>query len=365
MDLKTKQVCTLELIKEYDQVCWRYGVSLQRPLIVIVAADSFLGRWNPIERRIELTETLLLKWSWDEVCSVLKHEMAHQIVSEVFLETDSSHGASFIKAGKMLGLEDRFLNARTESSTVIAKNSLDKEQQPLLLRIEKLMSLAQSDNEHEASLAMNKAQQLLAAHHLQSLTTPPEFILTIVPTKKKRITSLQSRICSLLMQFYAVDIVIGETFDIQSGSTKKTFELFGRPENVVIAEYTYHFLEQTIDGLWKKYQLKNAASTALKKSYQLGLIIGFETKLKAAQNPTPSTDAAQKNLMITERMLRAEKKALKKFIQQRHPRLSRRSSGRQSIDTHTYNQGLNDGHQIIVHKGLSHKIKTGLKLLGF
>lgn len=354
---------SLQLQKEYDDICWRYSVPLRRPLIHIVSASSYLGRWHPFERRIELTENLLTEWCWDDVCSVLKHEMAHQIVSEIFNEDDVQHGPSFARAGEMLGLAPRFLKAKTETSIEIPHQN--QTPGPLILKIEKLLSLAQSENENEARLAMQKAQELLSQNHIDNLqkNSAAEFTYSSINTGKQKTSALQSRICGLLIEFYFVDIVIGETFNIDTRKKTKTIELYGREENVKIAEYTYHFLLNCTDNLWKNYIQKNVVAMTLKKSYMIGLIVGFENKLLETEKELLQKSQQGTAIVPVKSLLLKEKKALKNFIKNRHPRLSRRSRGRQMLDKTTYTHGIHDGRHIVVHKGITTTTPQSLRFL--
>jgi hypothetical protein len=362
MTSETISACTIQLIKEYSDICWRYQLKLRRPLIEIVEAQSFLGRWNPSERKIELTTHLILHCSWDDVCSVLKHEMAHQVVSEIYDSRDSSHGEEFHRAGAALGLPEKFLRAQTELNTFIPED-LESHSLPVLLRIEKLLSLAQSQNHHEAALAMKKAQDLLAQHNLNSLQSKQRdpFQVKVIETQRQKLSALHSRISGLLMEFYFVDIVIGESFNVSTAKKTKTIEIFGRSENVKIAEYVYHFLFHCLESLWSEYARTTSARGDLKKSYTMGLIVGFENKLQEAERERTSTDT--KALMPLKGLLQKEKKALREFIKRRHPRLSRRSRGRQMYDQHTFARGLTDGKKIVIHKGMSSTVKDGIKLL--
>ncbi|MBY0316268.1 MAG: SprT-like domain-containing protein [Bdellovibrionales bacterium] len=362
MTSETLNACTVQLIKEYSDICWRYKVNLRRPLIEIVEVRSFLGRWNPTERKIELTTHLLLSSSWDDVCSVLKHEMAHQMVSELYGSKDATHGEEFHRAGQTLGLSEKFLRAQTELSPEIPPDQ-EASPLPILLRIEKLLSLAQSQNEHEASLAMRKAQDLIAQHNLNSLHAAQRdpLQLKIIETHRQKISALCSRICGLLMEFYFVDIVIGESFDISKRKKTKTIEIFGRSENVKIAEYVYHFLVHCVDTLWENYAQTTKTRGGLKKSYTMGLIVGFENKLREAERERTTPDL--KALIPLKGLLHKEQKDLKNFIKKRHPRLSRRSRGRQMYDERTFARGLTDGKKIVVHKGMSSAVQGGIKLL--
>jgi hypothetical protein len=69
--------------------------SFNRPAS-LVASRSRLGRWIESTRTLEISRPLVLEQPWGIVVEVLKHEMAHQYVSEVLGERhETAHGPNF------------------------------------------------------------------------------------------------------------------------------------------------------------------------------------------------------------------------------------------------------------------------------
>lgn len=79
---------------------------------------------------------------WDIVLEVLKHEMAHQYVSEFYNNADR-HGKYFKKACATLGVHPTFIADRADYNKKLQlfKGELPADAQKMLKRVEKLMAL--------------------------------------------------------------------------------------------------------------------------------------------------------------------------------------------------------------------------------
>lgn len=346
--LSTNQrLWALQLIKDYEDIIFQYRLKLRRPLIEITDSESFWGRWDPLYRKIELSQKLIENHSWDIVLATLKHEMAHQIVSEIFSSDDSSHGDIFQEACDLLGLEKEYRSASGDlPRTIVHWKEQQQFENSILTRIEKLFSLANSDNEHEASLAMKKAQELLSKHNI-SECPQQDYVYLIINSKKQKLHGYQSRIGSLLMNYYYVDVVLSELYDASSHQVHKTMEILGSKENVLIAEYVYHYLMATLESLWTSYKSKTGATRHHKRSYFLGLLSGFEKTLAKNQETEDAKLGTTSKALIN-----ANNKQLKQFVGQRFPRLQKKTSNRSRYDYGAYRSGQSEGRNITINKGV-------------
>ena len=111
------------------------------PLVEIVDARSFLGRWYGGERRYAvIAHSHIEEDPWLDVLDTLRHEMAHQYVDEVLaISGEPPHGPAFRRACEKLRCSPR---ARGVSAT----GKLTAEDR-LLQRLRKVLSLAESPND--------------------------------------------------------------------------------------------------------------------------------------------------------------------------------------------------------------------------
>lgn len=123
------------------------------------------GSWSPSTRIMTFSSKLLNNFEWGAVEYVMKHEVCHQIVSEVF-DMDCygvSHGEFFGLACEIVGIE----NKRCADCGFLSSFK-GKEDNPLINKIKKLMnhSSNESATEAESELFMNKAQQLMLKYDI-------------------------------------------------------------------------------------------------------------------------------------------------------------------------------------------------------
>src|SRR4051812_37497962 len=166
--------------RDYDAIVFTYRLRLRRPVLRVVDLGKRWGLWDPQSRTLSLSTTLIETYDWEIVLEILKHEMAHQIVSEVFF-SDDAHGSDFQRACAKLGMADWARRAESELACPIhhwKEIASEESNERLLRRAEKLLALATSSNEHEAALAMQRVQEMYSKYNLDRLRTrrPPEMV---------------------------------------------------------------------------------------------------------------------------------------------------------------------------------------------
>ena len=354
---KMHQAWSTQLSQEHASICWKYSVDLKKPLIELTDSKKKWGSWDPGNRTIRLSRNLINSHSWDVVLHVLKHEMAHQVVSEIFKE-DSGHGKPFQKACSLIGVAAEFRGASGDIPRIL-DDFHNKEDDPhlrkILLKAQKLLSLAESSNEHEASLAMEKANEFIRRYNLDRIefAKPADYVYVIINHKKKRIENYHRRICTILMDYFFVEVIFSSLYDPETCEKHKIIELLGTVENVSFAEYVYHFLMQQLDSLWRNHHKKTHVPARQKRSYRLGVLSGFIDKLarqeaRHREELPEMTDTP----MTTSALVCTGDHALAAFLSARFPRLSRRRWKPPLVDKATYKAGVSDGKKITLHKGI-------------
>ncbi len=343
-----------QLYKEHDNICWKYKVELSKPTIEIFNNQKKLGQWISKFKTIKIDLSLIRNYSWDIVINILKHEMAHQIVDEIF-KCDDKHGEVFIKACGMIGVPEEFRSASgdiPDSVKRIVEKRFDSDNAKMLEKVRKLFSLAKSPNENEALLSMKKAHELIEKHNIQRIEhgDGSRYVYEIITHKKKRIESYQRRICSILLDFYFVDIVYSYLFDPVSCQTYKTIEILGTPENVKIAQHVYFFLINQLNIMWDIHKKGVKSKNKNKRSYWLGVLKGFRKKLEKTEKDKSKNRKVEKN-KTTSAVIRVQDKNFIRFKKMRFPRLTYRSNTA-TIDLKTYRAGVNDGKKLVIHKGI-------------
>lgn len=356
-----------QLHSEFEDICWKYNIKIIPPVFEISKSEKQLGSWHADTRMIRISSFLIINHSWTVTINVLKHEIAHQICSEIFNSNEVAHGEAFNKACVFLGLPEEYQRPSSDlpENIDLAINGTQPTSQGrrFINKVEKLLALAKSSNENEAALAMQKANELIEKYNIMQLDADQDVSYTyvIINKKKKRIESYQRQICAILRDFFYVKIVTSYLYDPLSNQTHKTIEILGSNENVAIAEYCYHFLENQLSALWSQNKHRYNGNTRTEKnSYYMGLLKGFYDKLHKQKEKSQkesrikaSSSSQQQNNIYS--LIVAQDERLNDYVGMRFPRLRKLSRRGPKIYKSTYNEGIETGKKITLHKGVTKK----------
>ncbi|APJ03858.1 DUF2786 domain-containing protein [Silvanigrella aquatica] len=367
-DLHSRMI--VQLYKEFENICFQHRVNLKKPLIIIEQLNSTWGNWDPLGRVITLSAQLVEEYSWDIIIGVLKHEMAHQIVTEVF-NSEDIHGKSFQKACELIGVPKEYCKASLNIENKIThwKNStLGEEELVVMRKLDKLLNLAQSANEHEALLAMEKVQELNLKYNLNRIQEglDSSFYSLIINFKKKCVPTTYVYISSLIQAHYFVNIIYSELYDPLCDESHKIIEIIGTRHNVLMAEYVFYFLKETIESLWKIYQMNNNLPARYKLSYQKGVLVGFQNKLDSIAKNKLYNEInfySQKHNNSMSEIIILENKKLNEYTKRIYPRLSRQGASNNKVYSEYYADGKSDGKKIVINKPVS-ETKNQIYYLG-
>jgi hypothetical protein len=306
------------------------------------------------------------------VINVLKHEMAHQICSEIFRIPNAGHGEIYNRACDMMGLDPRFRTSSGDLPEGVrdrgTPDEVTLESRRFVEKVRKLLALAQSDNEHEANLAMEKAGELMDKYNLRQIARDNRegYGNIIINRGKKRLERYQRKIATILRDFFYVYVVFSRQYDPELDTEHRVIDVMGRTENVEVAEFVYYFLENKIMSLWNENRKKlNGRGLRARNSYFSGLLQGFYDKLKkqnqALQESCGSHAASHTD--TTSVMVVGSDGGLRHYVKLRYPRLSTYSGSRVKIDIDIYARGIQDGKEIVIYRGVhSRNSNTGYAL---
>ncbi len=406
---KNPEAAILErLSREITHIFWAHRVRLTSPALRLTDSLSYWAVYDPNTITISIARRLITEYDWFSVTSVLRHELAHHFVAQSGRkETAHHHGPEFIKACQKLGVPTFFWGATCNLQTFRPVFSLgdlktaeeDSPQVRHLEKIKKLLALAGSANENEALIAMNKVRELSAKFQLETLESPQEPQIqqlrdtlastdfknspitataegiklarqgqyhVVLSLKKKRVEAHLSKICTLLSEHFFVRVIYFTEFEIASGKDFQAIQLIGSRENVLMAEYVYHFLKGQIDSLVREKKKTSGLSSRLSiKSYRLGVLAGFSQKLKAtnerAQSEYKNPKTSETGLVVLGKALssKALNDQIDSYVETVFPRLVSRSRSRQWVDGKAYSDGTADGKSITLHRAMTSRGESG------
>lgn len=357
-----------QLIREFEDICWYYKVSLRTPIFELSTAQQQLGCWLPEQRILRISQHLIASFSWDVVLMVLKHEMAHQVCSEYFGLKHAGHGKEFQHACQLLGVSFPYNRSTGDLPDVFTEpsaNEQTEEGRKVIRRVNKLLALAGSDNEHEATLAMQRATELLHRYNLamSALAERSGCVRLVIQTGKKQIPTWRKNISRILKTYFFVEVIYSSLYDAERQDSYKTIELLGRAENVPIAEHCYYFLEQQLASLWLKNRHRFQGNTrTAKNSYYLGVLEGFSQKL-AEQAKKVSQENQREREPGAGELIISNDKGVQEFIRLHFPRLQTIRRNTVQINKDSYENAVVAGKNIVLHQSLTEKKQGSQRLL--
>lgn len=345
--LKFENLILKELHREFHEILRQRQIRLKSARIELFDSESCWGKYDPFVQVIYISRRLVRCFSWAHVIGVLKHEMAHLWVHTYFPNAHLPHGQEFKKACTVLKIPIMYRSAQVDLSDQNPDFEIKTElKNPLVEKIKKLMALATSSNPYEAEQAAAKVHELYVKYNIESISqhqqsTESEFIHHMIQTTKKRLTIYQKKIISILIEHFYVQIVVVPLFDHERCQHYQALELIGLKENVLMAEYVFHFLLQKINEIDEKSSLK-------RNSLKMGLVDGFKLKFNQPVE-------VHKNLLAL-----ADQK-LTEYTKSYFPRLRQLSSSSRKISIEDYHQGLDQGRKINLNRPIAEKKDTGVK----
>ncbi|HSC85743.1 MAG TPA: SprT-like domain-containing protein [Polyangiaceae bacterium] len=321
--------------REFNQVY--FASKLRLPQLEWTELQGELGAWVRVPRSLRLGESLLQS-SWGELLEVLKHEMAHQFVDEVLnVRDEGPHGPTFRRV-----CAERGIDGRARGATQAQEET--PERTAVLGRIARLLSLAQSDNQHEAEAAMAAARRLMLKYNLEQADASRErsYSFRHVGRPTGRRAAWQRVLGSLLGEYFFVDVIIVPVYRPAEGKRGSVLELMGTVENLEIASYVHDFLERAAEALWRSHKKQDGVSSDRERqSYLFGVMSGFREKLSREGKQAQS-----------EGLVWRGDAALTGYAKSRHPyQRSVSSSGR--VHSAAFSAGREAGQALVLHRGLN------------
>ena len=313
-----------------------FGWKLRAPSIELADAESRLGRWNGPVRTIEISRKLMTDHGWGVLVEVLKHEMAHQFVDEVLrVHDEPDHGPAYQKVCAERGIDGR------AAGLPLAPGGAEEEQ--VLSRIQKLLALAESKNEHEAQAAASAAQRLMLKYNIESVLRGGAHAYGYKHLGKPsgRIGASPRLLASILSDFYFVEVIWVPVWRPLEGKRGSVLEVCGTRHNLELAEYVYAFLTQTAERLWREYKKKEGVGAAHNhEAYLAGVMAGFRDRLERERERSKS-----------EGLVWVGDGELHDFYRARHPSIRwTRIAARRVGDAYT--RGREAGRGIVLHRGV-------------
>jgi hypothetical protein len=341
----------LEILNSQDRE------KLRKPSFSLRDMKGKWGYWSSEKNEICLSRNLVLNHSWDAVREILLHEMAHQFAEQVLGNNDEPpHGPEFKRACYMLRANPKASGDYGPLDERVLHDSSGPEDK-ILLRVKKLMALAQSQNQHEAEAAMAKAHEFIAKYNIDLLSRDEDrdFISVFIGTPALRHFREEYHLSNLLHDFYFVHSIWVSAYVLEKGKMGNVLEISGTVQNVNIASYVHDFIKRYIDSQWQKYNKDKRLNRYRKTDFAVGVMEGFNAKLEAQ---------TKKEERIKDKfgLIKIENPLLRKHIKYRYPHTATVRGKVLRADRKVLYDGVGVGKELVISKGITAR-KTGRRLL--
>jgi len=311
--------------------------ALRLPVVEVVDSVAVLGRWHAAERRLAIAARHIERDPWLDVLDTLRHEMAHQYVGEVLkVDDETAHGEAFRRACQKLRCSPR--------ASTASKRGAVADEDRLMQRLRKVLSLADSPNEHEAETAVQKARLLLLRYNIDivALDAARQFSRRALGSIKGRRASYELWLALILQEYFFVETIWAETYIAARDRTGTVLEIYGTDANLDMAAYVYDYLTQLLPPLWNAYRsAQGLDSNRERQRYWAGVLEGFYHKL---QDQDQHMHGEKEDLM---RWKGDER--LRQYYAHINPRVRVRY-GRGVEPSEAYRAGLVDGRNVQIHR---------------
>ncbi len=215
---------------------------------VVCESKTILGLYDPKLFQVALNKQLMFEVSEDILKNVLRHEIAHFMVAVNHKYTKQDHGVEFRSIFEKYSWNSTFSKSQIDLSKSVQR---DEKEKKLLDKVDKLLNLATSSNEHEAQLATQRANDLMLKHNLNSSHKSDDEVSHVLRVMEySRRSAKHDGIYEILKEFHVHPI-------FNQGHGGGYLEVIGSKTNILLAEYISHFIERAIEEIWKEVKLEN------------------------------------------------------------------------------------------------------------
>jgi hypothetical protein len=314
---------------------------------------GILGYWAADKREICLSRRLVRNYPWDSIRDVLLHEMAHQLAQQLFsASSETSHGPSFKQACDLLRIHPVASENYKPLHSRLLQDASDHHDK-LMLRIKKLLALAESKNRFEAEAAMAKAHELIAKYNIQIYRQHDDrkFFSVFVGSPALRHPREDYHLANLLQDFYFVRGIWVPVYVLDKGKMGRVLEVNGTAQNIKIAAYVYDFIRQFIGAQWLDYNQEKRLNRYRKTDFAVGIIEGFRHKLKSKMMKRKT-----KNDLFA--LIKKGDPQLEKYFKFKYPHTTSVNKVAANQNERIWRDGKKVGRKLVIAKGICER-KTG------
>ncbi len=236
-------------------------------------------------------------------------------------------------------------------------------------KVKKLLALSESPNEHEAKLALQRAQELLQKHNLTTKDIHKEKVIQrTFSLKRQNPVPFQNDLIVGTMRGFNCEVLYSREVNLKyKNLIKNTFTFIGAPTDLEIGEYVLDYLLITLKRLTKEYSKtlnkEDAASYGMSEwsyidtariSYRTGLVESFLEKIQEFNRKQEDSSIKYSGGLTGRELIHIKQNAVSQYIKDRWDDITtsnKRTGGK--LFEGEYNKGVKDGEKISIHRGIN------------
>ena len=229
----------------------------------------------------------------------------------------------------------------------------------IMIRVKKLLALAESPNRNEAEAAMTKAHELIAKYHVAILSQDNrrEFISVFLGKPALRHRREEYHLSRLIQDFYFVQGIWIPAYVIDKGKMGRVLEISGTIHYVRIAHYVYDFMVNFIHSQWNEYNKEKRFPLNRKTDFAVGIIEGFRSRLERQKK---SQTRRKEPAALVER----KDPLLVEYMKYKYPHTSTFRRNAALEDRKIRKDGIQVGQNLVISKGIMEKGTQRVLLIG-
>jgi len=342
---------------------------MKLPIFELTTRSRNWGFWNAQKRIFAIQARLAIQFAGTHYLQdTVAHELAHQYVSEVLQNTtERSHGPAWKSSCLIFGADPK---ATAKDRLDDLCSTLNARDEKVLRRVQKLMALSDSPEEHEAERAALQAQELMRKHQTDSLVfgdignsglTPGEkrWDFKVLGTPLKQRPGWIGKVVHILQSYYQVQPIWLPAFHPNVPDTllserllKREFvlEITGTTANVSVAAYVYDFLIREGERRLEKFQADSGKTNRTSRlDFLEGLYKGFDRKLEEQSQKIEAALSENCTALVVQ-----DNAELRSFYEDRYPHTTRSTTrGRWTQDVKAREEGLRQGKEMNVREAIN------------
>lgn len=224
-------------------------------------------------------------------------------------------------------------------------------QDAVIEKIQKLLNLANSDNENEAKVATARANELLIKYNLEMQTVVDhqneygQLEAIEIPTLKLH----QTYLTSLLMEHFMVKCIISrKRHPHEPWRMMRSLTFVGTKANTQIAAYVFDYLNEIYPKLWLAYRdAPENRHLELRKHHRASYFTGLNHGITKMLKETKMKVEQQTGLVLV------EDPDLSKFVEELTKGRTANSNRKDNqFHRHVFEQGKTDGENVKLRKAI-------------